>query len=73
MLFPQQQTIVRGPMQSGVKRQRSPSPTYALYAQRMHPPPMKHQQVYSDHSELIFLLNIMLQNKWNVKYRNKDM
>ncbi|CAG4941464.1 unnamed protein product [Parnassius apollo] len=49
MLFPQQQTIVRGPIQSGVKRPRSPSPTYALYTQRIHPPPMKHQPVYSDH------------------------
>ncbi|CAH0626905.1 unnamed protein product [Chrysodeixis includens] len=49
MLFPQQQTIVRGPIQSGVKRPRSPSPTYALYAHRLHQPPMKHQQVYSDH------------------------
>ncbi|KAJ8731820.1 hypothetical protein PYW08_014550 [Mythimna loreyi] len=49
MLFPQQQTIVRGPIQGGVKRPRSPSPTYALYAHRLHQPPMKHQQVYSDH------------------------
>ncbi|XP_049702777.1 mediator of RNA polymerase II transcription subunit 15 isoform X2 [Helicoverpa armigera] len=49
MLFPQQPTIVRGPIQSGVKRPRSPSPTYALYAHRLHQPPMKHQQVYSDH------------------------
>ncbi|XP_059052477.1 G protein pathway suppressor 2 [Achroia grisella] len=43
------QTIVRGgPMQTGVKRQRSPSPNYALYAHRMQPQ-MKHQSVYSDH------------------------
>ncbi|XP_049866425.1 inner centromere protein-like [Pectinophora gossypiella] len=42
------QTIVRGPIQTGVKRTRSPSPTYALYAHRLHQP-MKHQQVYSDH------------------------
>lgn len=49
MLFPQQQTIVRGPIQSGVKRPRSPSPNYGLYTHRMHQPPMKHQPVYSDH------------------------
>ncbi|KAM3961575.1 uncharacterized protein ACR2FA_004293 [Aphomia sociella] len=42
------QTIVRGPIQSGVKRQRSPSPTYTLYAHRLQPQ-MKHQSVYSDH------------------------
>ncbi|XP_041976057.1 G protein pathway suppressor 2 isoform X2 [Aricia agestis] len=48
MLFPQQQTIVRGPVQS-VKRPRSPSPNYSLYAHRIHQPPMKHQSVYSDH------------------------
>ncbi|CAB3243076.1 unnamed protein product [Arctia plantaginis] len=49
-LFPQQQTIVRGPIQSGVKRQRSPSPNYAIYsAHRLHQQPMKHQNVYSDH------------------------
>ncbi|XP_046960729.1 putative uncharacterized protein DDB_G0291608 [Vanessa cardui] len=49
MLFPQQQSLVRGPIQSNVKRTRSPSPTYALYAHRLHQPPMKHQAVYSDH------------------------
>ncbi|XP_072940469.1 uncharacterized protein [Epargyreus clarus] len=43
------QTIVRGPIQSGVKRPRSPSPTYAMYAHRMHQQPMKHQAVYPDH------------------------
>ncbi|XP_073951674.1 uncharacterized protein isoform X2 [Choristoneura fumiferana] len=43
------QTIVRGPIQAGTKRARSPSPTYALYSQRLHQPPMKHQPVYSDH------------------------
>ncbi|XP_061710054.1 uncharacterized protein LOC133519886 isoform X1 [Cydia pomonella] len=43
------QTIVRGPIQAGAKRARSPSPTYALYSQRLHQPPMKHQPVYSDH------------------------
>ncbi|CAH0728937.1 unnamed protein product, partial [Brenthis ino] len=42
------QSLVR-PIQSSVKRQRSPSPTYALYAHRIHQPPMKHQAVYSDH------------------------
>ncbi|KAI5636376.1 g-protein pathway suppressor domain-containing protein [Phthorimaea operculella] len=42
------QTLVRGPIQAGVKRTRSPSPTYALYAHRLHQP-MKHQTVYSDH------------------------
>ncbi|OWR47516.1 putative uncharacterized protein DDB_G0291608 [Danaus plexippus] len=49
MLFPQQPNIVRGPMQSSVKRPRSPSPTYALYAHRLHQPPMKQHAVYSDH------------------------
>lgn len=44
------QQMVR-PMQSGVKRPRSPSPTYALYAHRLHQPPMKHQPVYSDHKD----------------------
>lgn len=53
-LFPQQQTIVRGPIQSGVKRQRSPSPNYAIYSHRLHQPPMKHQPVYSDHSKFQF-------------------
>ncbi|XP_026328354.1 stress response protein NST1 isoform X2 [Hyposmocoma kahamanoa] len=42
------QTIVRGPIQGGVKRPRSPSPTYALYAHRIHQP-MNHKPVYSDH------------------------
>lgn len=60
MLFPQQQTIVRGPIQSGVKRPRSPSPTYALYAHRLHQPPMKHQQVYSDHSEHLRVIFVCL-------------
>lgn len=46
----QQPPIVRGPIQSGVKRPRSPSPTY-LYAHRLHQPQMKHQSVYSDHSK----------------------
>ncbi|KAL0840153.1 hypothetical protein ABMA28_015450 [Loxostege sticticalis] len=43
------QTIVRGPIQAGVKRPRSPSPTYALYTHRLQPQNMKHQPVYSDH------------------------
>ncbi|KAI8429161.1 hypothetical protein MSG28_007706 [Choristoneura fumiferana] len=47
------QTIVRGPIQAGTKRARSPSPTYALYSQRLHQPPMKHQPVYSDHRVVV--------------------
>ncbi|XP_075970841.1 uncharacterized protein LOC142973142 isoform X2 [Anticarsia gemmatalis] len=50
MLFAQQQAIVRGPIQSGMKRPLSSSPNYApIYAHRLHQPPMKHQPVYSDH------------------------
>ncbi|KAL4710544.1 hypothetical protein ACJJTC_008946 [Scirpophaga incertulas] len=45
------QTIVRGPIQVGVKRTRSPSPTYSMppYSHRMQPQNMKHQNIYSDH------------------------
>ncbi|CAH0749501.1 unnamed protein product [Diatraea saccharalis] len=43
------QTIVRGPIQVGVKRPRSPSPTYPMYTHRLQPQNMKHQSVYSDH------------------------
>ncbi|GBP63179.1 G protein pathway suppressor 2 [Eumeta japonica] len=43
------QPMIRGPLQAGVKRARSPSPSYTLYPHRLHQPPVKHQPVYSDH------------------------